>query len=330
MFKRLSIFALLMMFWGLGTSSALAKTLKIATLTPEGSAWMQKMRKAAGDIKKQTDGRVKLKFYPGGVMGDDDAVLKKIRIKQLHGGAMTGGALARYYSDSQVYSLPLIFDDLEQVGKVRSQVDGVIEKGFEDGGFVTFGLAGGGFAYIMSKEPIAHPNDLKGRKSWAPNTDAATVASFDAFSISPIPLPIGDVLAGLQTGLIDTVATSPVGAITLQWHTQIKHITQVPLIYVYAVLAIEKKAFDKLKTEDQQVVREAIGKAFAELDQDNVRDNQKALDALAAQGINIITPNAQQLAAWKALGQKAAQAMIDNGAVSEQIAQQVNSLLVAE
>lgn len=312
------------------TFSVSAKTLKIATLTPEGSAWMQKMRKAASQIKTQTDGRVKLKIYPGGVMGDDKAVLKKIKIRQLHGGAMAGGSLARFYPDSQVYSLPLKFDDLGQVGKVRKEIDAIIEQGYEDGGFVTFGLAGGGFAYIMSKEPISHPDDLKGRKSWAPNSEAATVAAFDTFSISPIPLPLGDVLAGLQTGLIDTVATSPVAAITLQWHTQIKHVTKVPLIYLYAVMAIEKKAFNKLKAEDQEIVRKAISTAFAEMDVDSVADNEKAMAALQAQGINVIEPNAEQLKAWKTLGDKAAVAMVTGGAVSQQIVDKLDGLLSSE
>ncbi|BDX07315.1 C4-dicarboxylate ABC transporter [Planctobacterium marinum] len=288
---------------------------------------MQKFRQVASEVKTQSDGRVKIKFYPGGVMGDDEAVLKKIKIRQLHGGAMTGGSLSRFYADSQVYSLPLKFDSLSQVRKVRNEIDADISQGYEDGGFVTFGLAGGGFAYIMSKQPIAHPDDLKGRKTWAPSADAATVAAFDAFSISPIPLGIGDVLAGLQTGLIDTVATSPVAAITLQWHTQIKHVTQVPLIYVYAVLAVQKKAFDKLKPEDQQVVRSLFGKAFKELDAESEKDNQKALDALAAQGINLITPDAQQLAAWKNLARKAEQAMINQGAVSQSMADKLERLL---
>lgn len=311
----------------LTSASISAKTLKIATLSPEGSIWMQKFRQVASEVKEQTDGRVKIKFYPGGVMGDDEAVLKKIKIRQLHGGAMTGGSLSRFYADSQVYSLPLKFDSLSQVRKVRNEIDADISQGYEEGGFVTFGLAGGGFAYIMSKQPIAHPEDLKGRKTWAPSADAATVAAFDAFSISPIPLGIGDVLAGLQTGLIDTVATSPVAAITLQWHTQIKHVTQVPLIYVYAVLAVQKKAFDKLKPEDQQVVRSLFGKAFKELDAESEKDNQKALDALAAQGINLITPDAQQLAAWKNLARKAEQAMINQGAVSQSMADKLERLL---
>ncbi|MCC2605587.1 TRAP transporter substrate-binding protein [Planctobacterium marinum] len=307
--------------------SVSAATLKIATLSPEGSAWMQKFRKAAADIKSQTDGRVKIKFYPGGVMGDDEAVLKKIKIRQLHGGAMTGGSLARYYTDSQVYSLPLKFDSLGQVSQVREAIDAEILQGYEDGGFVSFGLAGGGFAYIMSQKPIAHPEDLRGTKSWAPNADPATVVAFDTFSISPIPLGIGDVLAGLQTGLIDTVATSPVAAITLQWHTQIKHVTKVPLIYLYAVMAVQKKAFDKLKTEDQLIVRTVFSQAFVELDKESEKDNEKALAALAGQGINIITPDAEQLAAWKALGNKAAQAMIAQGAVSQPMVNKLESLL---
>lgn len=307
--------------------SATAKTLKIATLSPEGSAWMQQFRKAAAEIKEQTDGRVKIKFYPGGVMGDDQAVLKKIKIRQLHGGAMTGGSLARFYSDSQVYSLPLMFDNLEQVRQVRDSIDADIIKGYEEGGFVTFGLAGGGFAYIMSQEPVAHPEDLRGKKSWAPDANPATVAAFDAFSISPIPLGIGDVLAGLQTGLIDTVATTPVAAITLQWHTQIKHITKVPLLYVYAVMAVDKKAFARLKEADQEIVRNTFSQVFATLDKVNEQDNMKALAALEAQGINIIEPNAEQLAAWKSIGEKAAKAMLETGVVSQPMVNKLEQLL---
>lgn len=235
-------------------SASHAATIKIATLSPDGSAWMQKFRAGAKEIKSRTDGRVKIKFYPGGVMGDDESVLKKIRIRQLHGGAVTAGSLARYYPDSQVYSIPMVFDSLEQVDVARAAFDTIISEGFEKGGFVTFGFAGGGFAYIMSKDAIRHPKDLIGKKAWAPGDDAATVAAFDTFSISPIPLPIGDVLAGLQTGLIDTIATSPVGAVTLQWHTQVKYVTKVPLVYIYAALAIQDKAFKKLKDPDQLIV----------------------------------------------------------------------------
>ena len=71
-----------------------ALTLKIATIVPDGSSWLVEMRQAGKEIAEKTDGRVKLKFYPGGVMGGDKTVLRKIRARQLQGGAFTSGALA--------------------------------------------------------------------------------------------------------------------------------------------------------------------------------------------------------------------------------------------
>ena len=87
----------------------LARTLKIATLSPDGTAWMQELRKGGKEIEERTEGRVKLKFYPGGVMGNDQTILRKIRIGQLQGGAFAGGGLVEVYNDMQVYSLPFLF-----------------------------------------------------------------------------------------------------------------------------------------------------------------------------------------------------------------------------
>ena len=64
-----------------------AAVLKIATVAPEGSGWMKEMRASAKEIQERTDGRVQIKYYGGGVMGNDTKVLGKIRIGNLHGGA---------------------------------------------------------------------------------------------------------------------------------------------------------------------------------------------------------------------------------------------------
>ena len=318
----------LTLFLGLA-ASAQAVTLKIATLSPDGSSWMQKFRASAKEIKTLTNNRVKMKYYPGGVMGNDAAVLKKIRIRQLQGGAMTGGSLERYYPDSQIYSMPLKFDKLEQVDHVRKSIDPLIEQGFDKGGFVTFGIAGGGFAYLMSKDAITHPDQLKKQKVWAPSSDTASKASFDAFGVSPIPLSLGDVLAGLQTDLINTIATSPVAAISLQWHTQLKYVTEVPIVYIYAVLAIDKKAFNKLTDGDQNIVREVMSKAFVEFDDETRDDNEKALAALEKQGVKVLRPNRDEMAAWRSKGRIAEDKMLQTGAISKEMAGLLNQKLQA-
>jgi TRAP-type C4-dicarboxylate transport system substrate-binding protein len=194
---------------------AQAVVLKIATLSPDGSNWMRKMREGAVKVAQATDKRVRFKFYPGGVMGNNKAVLHKIRVGQLQGGAFSGGALAGDYSDVQIYSLPMMFKSLAEVDHVRQQMDGAIVEGLKTNGFVTFGLADGGFAYVMSRHPVDRIDVLRNVKAWITAHDMMIMEAMKGFGIDPISLPIADVRTGLQTGLIDTVAISPVGAIVL-------------------------------------------------------------------------------------------------------------------
>ena len=69
---------ILILFVVFTTDNAFAVRLKIATLSPEGSMWMEKMNKGADMVAQKTDNRVAFKFYPGGVMGNDKTVLQKI------------------------------------------------------------------------------------------------------------------------------------------------------------------------------------------------------------------------------------------------------------
>lgn len=55
-------------------------TLKLATLAPEDSPWMKAFNKANRELIVLTGGMVRMRAYPGGVMGDDHTVLRKMRI----------------------------------------------------------------------------------------------------------------------------------------------------------------------------------------------------------------------------------------------------------
>ena len=105
-----------------------AVTLKIATATPDGTQWMDDMRSGAKEIKERTAGRVQIKYYGGGIKGDDKKVLGQIRIRQLQGGAFTPSALASQYSELNLYGMPLIFDSEEEAAYVRSRLDTRLQK----------------------------------------------------------------------------------------------------------------------------------------------------------------------------------------------------------
>jgi TRAP-type C4-dicarboxylate transport system substrate-binding protein len=273
---------------GLAAPAQAATTLKIATVSPDGTTWMRLMREAAEEIDQRTHGQVKFKFYPGGIMGNDESVLRKMRIGQLHGGAITGGSLGNVSPDNQIYSLPFLFRSLAEVTHVRGTMDAMIMNVMEEKGFVSFGLAEAGFAYLMSQVPVRTLEVLQAQRVWVPLIDGISRDAMQRASISPIPLPLPDVLTGLQTGLVNTVTTSPIAAIALQWHTRVKYLTETPLSYVYATLIVDTRAFRKISSDHQKIVRAVMGKAFVEIDAKNRQDNVQALTALGTQGIEFV------------------------------------------
>jgi TRAP-type C4-dicarboxylate transport system substrate-binding protein len=297
----------------------LAVTLKIATASPDGTIWMEKMRQAADEIKRRTAGRVTFRFYPGGIMGNDASVMRKININQLQGGIIPGGGLKNIYPDSQIYSLPLIFRSYDEVDYVRSRMDDIIINGLEQNGFISFGLSEGGFAYLMSDKPVARVDDLKGQKIWVPEGDYISRSAFQSVGVSPISLPLTDVLTALQTGLINTVAASPMGAIALQWHSRIKYVTDEPLAYLYGTMIVQAKAFSRLKPVDQHTVREVIGAVYKDLNGINRRDNTEALKALRNQGIQFVETDKNDQNSWRTMLEATEAKMGQEGILSQSI-----------
>jgi TRAP-type C4-dicarboxylate transport system substrate-binding protein len=121
----------------------------------------------------------------------------------------------------------------------------------------------------MSKQPLASVADVRAAKVWVPDGDEGSARALRAFGVAPIPLSIADVLGGLQTGLIDSVAVPPVGAIALQWHTQLRHVTDLPLLYVYGLLVVANKPFAGLDVPDQAVVRRVMAGVVANVNTDS-------------------------------------------------------------
>lgn len=285
--------ALLLMPQALG-----AATFKIATVAPEGTSWMRAMRAGAEEIEQRTEGRVEFRFYGGGVMGDEPAVLRKMRFGQLQGGAFTGGGAALMQPDVRIYGLPLLFRDHAEVDHLRAELDAEIYGRLEEAGYVTFGFASGGFAMLMSQSPVSTLDDVRGRKLWVPEGDEVLYESMQELGLSPVTLPLTDVLTGLQTELIEAVGVSPLGAVAFQWHTQVQHVTDYPLVYLVGTMIVDKRPFDRLSAEDQAVVREVWGRVYAEFDGANRADDLEATAALRDQGLTF-HPIEDDVDAWR-------------------------------
>lgn len=323
--KRLFLVAPLCLFFL--AAPLMAQTIKIATIAPESSSWMKDMKAGAAVIEKNTDGRVKFKFYGGGVQGNDKQVQRKMRTGQLHGGAFSSGGLNRFHKDADLFALPMLFNSVEEARMVREQLEPVIRERLEEAGYVNFGLAAAGFAYMMSNRPARTLNDLKGSKVWIPEGDPVGFAALRALGVAPVVMPVTDVMTGLQTDLLDSITAPPVGAVVFQWHTQLKYLTDVPIAYVYASLLIDKRVFSRLSGPDQAIVREVMEGIYRKFDKYGVSDNEEALQALLEGGIQKISPNPQEVAEWRAVVHSSHEKLADDGVFDPALYRRVQDLL---
>lgn len=295
-----------------------ATTLKIATTYPDGTAALIELKEAARSIEELTDGEVKFKFYTGGVMGDDFTVKRKIRARQLHGGIVQTSVYASEVPNLNLYSLPMLFRNHSEANAVREKLDPLLIRELEESGVIPVGFIAVGFAYAMSTKPVGTIQEVRRSKVWVPKDDEGSKHNLKVFGINPIPLPVGDVLTGTQTGIIDTIASPPVVALALQWHTQIKYILDIRMQYVYTIFAIDERMFKRLTEEHQQIVRSEMKGALVRVEKKLIEDHDEALEVIQEQGVELLTPDDVASKEWRALAEDAVTQWLESGLVTRE------------
>jgi TRAP-type C4-dicarboxylate transport system substrate-binding protein len=309
---------------------SVAKTLeiKIATLAPEGSSWIKTFHAIDAEVRTKTDKQVGFKFYPGGVLGDEKDMLRKMYIGQINGAALTSAGLSAIYSEMDVFQIPFLFKSYHEVDSILEEMTVFFQKGLEENGYILLGWSEGGFVRLMSTVPVATLDDLRKAKVWTWEGSPMTKAIFDQANVSAIPLSVPDVLVGLQTGLVDVVYAPPSGAISLQWFTKIKYMTDVKLIYLIGGLVMQKKVFNKISPDHQKILLETCRRRMNELKATIRKENQEAIQVMVKYGVKIITPTAAQVAEFIKVSDQAMQ-RLEGKSFSKKIRDEVTAKIEA-
>jgi TRAP-type C4-dicarboxylate transport system substrate-binding protein len=270
-------------------SHARAKYLfKIASLAPEGSIWVTQFQKFTDEVTQLTGGEVEFRIYPGGIMGDDQAMYRKMRVGQLHGGGFTMTGISTVVQDFRVMSIPFFFTSYDEVDAVREGLVPLFRERFSDQGLEFIAMTEVGFIYTMSTQPIATMPELQKATSWIPAGDPLASTFLENLGITPVQLSIPDVLSSLQTGLVDTVFNSLYGSIVLQWFTKTKYVTDTPFGYAYGVFLLDKKKFDKLPPEYAEIIHNSAKNHFAVLIDETRKSNEESRQVMQERGVQFI------------------------------------------
>ena len=275
--------------------------IKLATLAPENSSLMKIFREMNTELLKETDGRVGLKLYSGFVLGDERDVFRKLRIGAIHAATFTSTFLAGISPDIRALQVPFLFNNYQEVDYVLDKMVGDFDQSFVKRGYQILGWSEVGFIYVMTTVPVTKVEDWKGKKVWSTANAPMANAVFAKAQVSPVTVGAPDVLVALQTDLLEVVYNSPYYALVTQWHTRIKYITDVPLAYIGGGLIISNKAFSRLSTQDQKILRKVCANYLRRLTDKTRKDNQEALDLMLKRGVQKLTIEPDELNHFKVL-----------------------------
>ena len=289
----------------IAAAPAFAQQLKIATLAPDGSSWMIALNEAAEEVEERTGGAVRTRFYPGGVMGGSDMVLRRMKLGQLQGGAFTVGELAAQVPETNLYSLPFQFRNAAELEALREEFDPFILDALKREGFVSPAIVNSGFAYLFSKQRIESADDVSSDlRVWIPENDALSRRTLERVGATAVPMSLADVYTALQTGTVNTFPNTMSGAIILQWHTRAEYMLDLPVLMTAVILAVDRGAFERLEPEHREIWLEVFGETLREQEARTVAENRDARDALIEEGIAIVQPDPADVAEWQRIARE--------------------------
>lgn len=238
----------------LASSPASAAALKLATLVPEGSIWDQALREMGDQWKRETEGRVELRIYAGGVAGSESDILRKMRIGQLHAATLTVSGLEDIDPAFAVLTMPLFYDSFDEYLYVLDGLSDRLEAKLTAQGYVLLHWGHGGWIRLFSRDPVRGITDLRKQKIYVTAGADALFAIWRDNGFKPVSLAPTDIMTGFQTGMIDVVATTPLAALSLQWFRQAPFMQETGLAPLSGATIIKQSEWDKIAAADQKLL----------------------------------------------------------------------------
>lgn len=259
--------------------------MRIATLAPAGTGAGRVFQTYDKALQERTGGRLKARLYAGGVAGDERDVIRKMKVGQLEGAALTATGLGQIVRSVLVLQLPGLFENREQLAKVRSELAKDFQKQFSDAGYVLLGWGDVGDRRMFSKKPVASPEDFKTMRPWVWRDDPLGTELMTLIGANGVALGLPEVFPALQTGMVDTVTATAATAVGLQWFRFVKYMSKSTGEPVIGASIVRKAWFEALPPDVQHLLLETSTQVEQQLLAGVHEEDERAASTLRTRGI---------------------------------------------
>ena len=279
--------------------------LRIGTLAPKNSLYHRQLLEIGEAWRSAQGGNAKFVVFPDGSQGGETEMARRMRIGQLQGALLSTVGLREIEpSITALQSLPLLFQSWDELDYVREKMRPELEQKFRAKGFVVLAWADAGWVRFFSKEPAVRPDDYKHMKFFVWGAEQEQQAIMKQLGYTPVPLETADILPALQTGMINTVPTTPYFALAGQVYATAPNMLDLNWAPVVGALVVTSKAWDGMTPSAQEALRTAGEKAGALMRAQARREVDESVLAMQKRGLIVHKPSAADLQAWTALAEQ--------------------------
>ncbi|MEE8504045.1 MAG: TRAP transporter substrate-binding protein DctP [candidate division NC10 bacterium] len=297
--KRTIAATLVLSFLSVLGTPALAQTIKLGTLAPEGSPWYNIIRDMAEAWKAGTGGKVRVRIYPGGVAGDDPDMVRKMRIGQLHAAVLSGAGLSNIAQEIMALQMPMMLASYEELDYVRGRLAPKLEAILEAKGFKVLNWGDAGWVHFFTQTPVVRPEDLQPMRLFVWSGDTAFVEAWKDAGYRPVPLAATEIHTALQSGLINALPTTPLAALSFQWFGLAKHMTDLKWAPLIGATVISTRMWRRIPDDVKPLLVESAQKAGARIRGETRKLGEEAVEAMKKYGLVVHHVPPEVAAHWE-------------------------------
>ncbi len=281
---------------------AAGQRLKIGTLAPRGSLYHRALQEMGEEWREAQGGGAKFIVYTDGTQGGEADTVRRMRVGQLNAAMLSVVGLSEIDpSVSALQKIPRLYRNWAEVEYVIGGLREELEKRLHEKGFVAVFWAEAGWVQLFSREPVQRPEDLKSMKIFAWAGDPPQVQIMKEMGYQPIVLETADMLAGLQSGLIDVVLAPAVFALAGQFYAEASHMLRLNWVPIVGALVVTRRAWEAMRPQARAALLAAGETAVERVRAERLRLESDAIGAMQARGLTLHEIAPDSAVAWDAL-----------------------------
>lgn len=283
-------------------ASAKNVVIKLATVAPKDSTWHEFLQDLDDKWREASGGTVRLRIFAG-TLGDEDDIMRRIRIGQLDAATVTSAGLSTVHAAAKAFHIPLAFASYEELDYVQSRIAKTLEATLKEKGIIVLSWGDAGWVHFFTKSPVQHPDDLRKQKLfvWAAGDATEVEELWKKMGFKPVPLSSVDMLPALQTGMITAYQAPPLAALANQWFAFTDSMTDLKWAPLTGATVISTRAWSRIPADLRPILLKLTQETGAKLRNDVRELEQNAIAAMVKRGLQVVPVPPEALKEWEAL-----------------------------